>query len=120
MRHFRTRGLRIGSNLLYFVSRQLFKEMLFTSALACVASFSSGQETNSFSSRATLGRAQKEKFLKNVFFFALALFSRGRKNEFASRPLETLAAQATSALFVYTLIFWQFSVDKTKGSHNSY
>ena len=52
MRHFRTRGLRKGSNLLCFVSRQVFKEMLFT-----------------------------------------------------------------SALFVYTLIFLQFSVDKTKGSH---
>lgn len=55
MRHFRTRGLRKGSNLLYFVSRQVFKEMLFT-----------------------------------------------------------------SALFVYTLIFLQFSVDKTKGSHILY
>ena len=28
------------------------------------------------------------------FFFALALFSRGGKNRFASRPLETLATQA--------------------------
>ena len=32
--------------------------------------------------------------IRKKLFFALALFSRGRKNEFASRPLGTLGTQA--------------------------
>ena len=38
------------------------------------------------------------------FFFALALFSRGRKNEFASRPLETRSSPATLCLFECSIL----------------
>ena len=61
--------------------------------VTCVASVPSGREANSFFGRERIGRAQK-KVGGGRGEKALALFSRGRKNEFTSRPLETLATQA--------------------------
>ena len=89
--------------------------------LACVASVSVGfpRKFRCFGGAKIGARAKKERggrgeenfFLSlppTTIIFALALFSRGRKKEFAPRPLETLAMQAITPLPRYPLRCYAF------------
>ena len=80
---------------LFIKERPIFMLVtIFSFLLACVASVSSGREANSFF------RPRENRANAKIFFFFFVRLNVARpEKEFASRPLETLATQATFLFF---------------------